>query len=468
MNQLFKIFLLLLLITDTSVFGQTLVSDSTSQITSKKESHQLFYKLFDIGLEGGINYLNYKPHNYSSRGLSIKQGTSFGLHFQFNYNKQWSLITNLYFEEKKREQVFYWNYKKETFHYITLPVMLKHSFGKKKLFYIDGGTFISALIKKTDQNMYYTETYKPNKIEFGGAVGLGIRIPITKTFDMTIDAKGYLGLFNLHTSTLNYATSTNYMVGINYKFGKVIPEKKIECDSVSELYATKKERKLFVKIFYSQQMTGNTMRGDHVHLEDAYYGNSHTSYYYDGNQDIPKSGQEFGILLEIRKRKNFNLNVGLTFDQLRFQTKETTLFYSGWGDLLGNYSGSVKNTKIQYKFDFFTVPIIFNYVHKAKKCNIYAGAGIGLKKIFHSNVSITTPSGKQSYDYKFGNETSTNKIDVLNLFSIANVGMDITFSKSVSLFIEPNFKYDLGKFNIPINDRPVKLWSAGCRIGIKF
>lgn len=258
---------------------------------------------------------------------------------------------------------------------------------------------------------------------------------------------------------------TEALVDINYKCGKIANTIQ-QRDSVLDLYRAKRERKLFVKIFYSQQISTDSRTPSNKRFEDSYYGNSHTTYRYDGNSEVPQGGQEFGVLLEIKTRKHFNINTGLTYDLMRFQTKETTLFYSGWGDVLGNYSGSYKNTKIKYKFEFFTIPVIFNFVHNAKKCNFYAGIGIELKKLFSSELSVENSYFKKIYTYHFGEPGY--KTDPLNFFSVTNIGIDIPVSKKATLFLEPNFKFELGRLHIPVNSTEVQLWSAGCKVGLKF
>ncbi|MGZ4035062.1 MAG: outer membrane beta-barrel protein [Bacteroidia bacterium] len=438
-----------------SLFGQ---KDSAAQISR-----------YEVGVLGGVNYTTYKKDPYYS--YTAQPGMAGGLVIQRNFSPHFAIRFGVQYQKRKELEAFYWVKRTYESDLICLPLTIRSFFGKKRIIYLDHGLRVDNWYKqvRTVQGYPSDEPNKSFRTDLDLLLGFGTRIKLSNQLDLNIGANA---LYKLNAKWIQneYVYAANpevkgfmfdFLAGINYKF-------KSKARSNPKKDSTQSHsRKVFVKIFYSPQATGNNSTG-RAEFQDSYYGNSHTSYSYDSQMEISKFGQEFGIMFALLNRLHFNINTGIVYDQQGFQTKRGTINYDGWGDLLGNYSGSFKNSKLDCKLDFIGIPLIANYVFKVKKYSFYAGAGLEFKKIIHSSLSFNTGYGEKLYSYKFGQETSTGKVDPIDLFSIVNIGVEIPFSSKCSLFLEPNFKYELGKFNIPVNDYAVQLWSAGCRVGIKF
>lgn len=196
---------------------------------------------YEIGVDGGpgvrlvYGLLNTQVKQYSLAYI----GGSAGVSFQYNIDKIFSVKTAISYDIKGAEEsvvlvdqygimdpalMFHIN-----LNYLTLPVLVKASFGKKIKFFINAGPYLSVLLKEENKFPYaypwtdMTNSYKP--IDFGIQAGLGISIPIKKRFDITLEDRTSIGLIDIRKNSIpadgHFKTfSSALFFGFNYKFGK--------------------------------------------------------------------------------------------------------------------------------------------------------------------------------------------------------------------------------------------------------
>ncbi len=210
---------------------------------------------YDMGLEGSpsltflrgsLSYLGVPDFIDNNHTATI--GFSSGIFFQYNLSKVVSLRTNIAFERKGSiltSQVPTINgipFGEVTintnFDYLTLPILVRTSFGEKVDFFVNVGPYFSYLLKQTSiskgENIPTTTTDNTslsNRFDAGISTGLGLSVPIKTNFAFSFEARNNLGLYNVSAVGEIYneaikTNSTNLFFGFAYKFGQRTPDNK--------------------------------------------------------------------------------------------------------------------------------------------------------------------------------------------------------------------------------------------------
>lgn len=238
--NLFKTLLILLFISANSAQAQT--------------------NRLNIGLELGGNLsffrdkTNYGQWQYSA---TSNVGYTAGLAFQINLSSHLSLQTGVIYDQKKysfKNTYFHSDpYTIETatrktankFEYITLPLLVRATFGEKVHFFVNAGAFVSVLTSQytsfeSESSSQHTggsyntsqekgtfsdlDDYK--RLDYGLVGGIGIGIPIKKRWYLTAELRDNLGFCDIRLDKTGFfnesSLKTNSMgliVGISYKLG---------------------------------------------------------------------------------------------------------------------------------------------------------------------------------------------------------------------------------------------------------
>ena len=200
--------------------------------------------MFDLGLEGGPNLStvnissplfdidNIKPTVFGSGGfifqynfknfLSIKTG--------FSYQGKGFQIKDLAFSDASGTSIGTGTVSTRL-DYITFPVLVKASFGKKVQFFVNAGPYAGYLLGKTERSKLTLNDSEQvsgnkdmtglNRWDFGVAGGIGIAIPIRTYWVISVEARNYTGLMDIAESSLiKWSTNTTDLrVGVAYKLG---------------------------------------------------------------------------------------------------------------------------------------------------------------------------------------------------------------------------------------------------------
>jgi hypothetical protein len=205
---------------------------------------------YDWGIEGGPNFSTMIVKNYPYLEDNIKPAIfgSAGFIFQFNTKKILSFKTGFSFQRKgfqTSDFIFTDNSGNyigkgksiSTFDYITLPLLVKASFGKKVKFFVNAGPYGGFLLAQTDHfklsghDDYVTKNdFKyTNRWDFGFAGGIGVAIPIKEFFQISVEVRNYSGILNINKANVDmqvsgngsklYTNTTDLRVGVVYKLG---------------------------------------------------------------------------------------------------------------------------------------------------------------------------------------------------------------------------------------------------------
>lgn len=205
---------------------------------------------YDWGIEGGPNYstLIVKDYTYFEENIKPAIFGSGGFIFQYNTKKILSFKTGFSFQRKGyqfKDLIFtdmQGNYigkgkSISTFDYITLPLLIKASFGKKVQFFVNAGPYAGFLLAQTnrgkvpgqDDHVTHNDFKYVNRWDFGFAGGIGVSIPIKEVWAISIEARNYSGILNINkigvemqiqgNGSKQYTNTTDLRVGVVYKLG---------------------------------------------------------------------------------------------------------------------------------------------------------------------------------------------------------------------------------------------------------
>jgi hypothetical protein len=195
----------------------------------------------DLGIVGGPYLISLRGNDIIEKYQEPTIGFSAGVTFQYNFKKLISLRTDIAFERKG--SVWEGETTDENgnslgeitthsnFDYLTLPLLIRLSLGKKIIYFINTGPYFGFLIKQTSvtrgdeiRTLTNDNTSDFNRFDIGISVGLGLSIPISKQFLVSFEIRDDLGLYNVSKSpVINNGTiktnSAGMILGFAYRFG---------------------------------------------------------------------------------------------------------------------------------------------------------------------------------------------------------------------------------------------------------
>jgi hypothetical protein len=195
---------------------------------------------FESGIEGSPSLIMLKGNDYFYYRNNPTIGYSARLFFQYNFKKIISLRTNLAFERKGsivNSQSFdeYGNsfgslQTKSKFDYLTIPLLVRATFGKRVLFFANAGPYLGYLLNQTDiskgENVPKTKTDNTSsfkRFDFGVSAGFGLLVPIEQNFALSFEARDNVGYYNISKVPVNRGSietvATNFLFSFVYKFG---------------------------------------------------------------------------------------------------------------------------------------------------------------------------------------------------------------------------------------------------------
>lgn len=195
---------------------------------------------YDWGIEGGPNLSTVRVINNPFLDASPRILGSGGFIFQYNTKKILSFKTGFSYQRKGfQSQDFPYSDNNGnilgegnsviSFDYITLPILVKASFGKKVQFFVNAGPYTGFLLAKNERFVLDHQTISENKNmsglqrwDFGITGGIGVAIPIKEFWMVHAEVRNYLGLIDLNSSgsTANmYTNTTDLRLGVVYRLG---------------------------------------------------------------------------------------------------------------------------------------------------------------------------------------------------------------------------------------------------------
>ena len=196
---------------------------------------------FDIGVEGGPSLIFLRGNDLIDNNHKPAIGFSGGLFFQYNFKKVVSLRTNIAFERKGSvftEQSTDINGNplgkintNTNFDYLTFPILVRATFGKRVQYFINAGPYFGYLIKQASvikgdnvPTITIDNTLLDKRFDIGISAGLGLSLPVKTKFAFSFEVRNNLGLYKVSEVPINNGTiktnSTNFLLGFTYKLGQ--------------------------------------------------------------------------------------------------------------------------------------------------------------------------------------------------------------------------------------------------------
>ena len=199
--------------------------------------------ILDIGAEGGFSIASLRGNEFIEKYHSARIGYTGGLFAQYNFRKIISIRTGCYFERKGSAieleatdvtgQAIGIIHGASNFDYLTIPLLLRASFGKKWRFFLNAGPYISFLLKETTHTDAFNDfpesdsdnTNHYKNTETGLSVGIGLSYALKKRWDLSFEVRDNYGLENIsELEVYNGGTiktnALNFLLGITYKLGQ--------------------------------------------------------------------------------------------------------------------------------------------------------------------------------------------------------------------------------------------------------
>lgn len=176
----------------------------------------------EFGVQVGYNSSNASDSDESADNIS---GVNFGVSGDYYFSDRWSLKVKAIYDQKGYGQDLFTD--SGTFHakfrltYLTVPVMANWHFGGKRNWYLNFGPYVGFLTKAEE-----TETgvdLKPlfNTTDFGLALGIGVKIPVSNRLKVFLEFDGQGGFSNIFKDDEPGSddvtnTRSSFNVGLNF------------------------------------------------------------------------------------------------------------------------------------------------------------------------------------------------------------------------------------------------------------
>lgn len=191
-----------------------------------------------LGVNGGLTYSSFRGNPQIE---TLDAGFDFlvGVSFEYQLKERLSLVSNINYDRKTAtdnpyiqiienpdDPSFYGKVKiKFRNQYLSLPILLKYKFGTNNSFFINGGPFLSYLLKSELTNNYddtssdQTDNFKT--LDYGLTFGFGKTFKLKNNNELSIEIRENLGLSEINDVTVvdNGFIKTNSINLIcNYSF----------------------------------------------------------------------------------------------------------------------------------------------------------------------------------------------------------------------------------------------------------
>jgi len=199
--------------------------------------------MIDIGVEGGFSAASLRGNEIIDMHHKSRIGYSGGVFGQFNFKKVISIRTGAYFENKgsltesamtdQTGQSLGTIRIKQNFDFITIPLLVRATFGKKLNYFVNVGAYYGILLKQTESmdpfqdypEMTFDRTHNYKRDEVGISTGLGLSYTFKFPLAISFEVRNNLGLTN--TSRLPVykggtikTNNLNFLFGVCYKLGQ--------------------------------------------------------------------------------------------------------------------------------------------------------------------------------------------------------------------------------------------------------
>jgi hypothetical protein len=196
----------------------------------------------ELGVEFGPTLSSLRGNTILERYHTSKLSYAAGLFLLYHFKQGISLVTGPAYENKGskiKESQYYDDLGnpigigegRTEYHYLTFPILVRKWFGNKDLFFVNTGPYLGYLIKQTSKikinngpTSTIDNTENDKQIDFGIAIGAGLKFPLNNRCNFLLEIRNNLGLINtsdipvadngsIKTNTLNLLVGFSFFPG---------------------------------------------------------------------------------------------------------------------------------------------------------------------------------------------------------------------------------------------------------------
>ena len=184
-------------------------------------------------IEFGVN-VGYNSSFAAVREFTTESGSGInvGLSGDYYFSDRWSIKAKLIYDQKGWNKGFYSEFTSydpaepsESYvtnynlNYLTIPVMANWHFGKKRNWYLNFGPYAGFLVsaKETEGGNDVKEYF--NSTDFGLALGIGVKIPLTEKLKLSLEYEGQSGFSNISAESQGASVQNGrgaFNIGLNF------------------------------------------------------------------------------------------------------------------------------------------------------------------------------------------------------------------------------------------------------------
>lgn len=178
-------------------------------------------------VELGVN-LGYSFFTASNSQGASDSGSSFnfGGSMDYYFSNRWSIKSKLIYDTKGWDNGFIYDYNTGynyitdfRLKYLTVPVMANWHFGKTRNWYLNFGPYVGFLMSAEDSRFKTDLKSAFNSTDFGLALGIGVKIPVSDKAKISIeydDQSGLSDVFKQSTTSAVRNSRGSFNVGVNF------------------------------------------------------------------------------------------------------------------------------------------------------------------------------------------------------------------------------------------------------------
>lgn len=177
-------------------------------------------------VEFGFN-IGYNSSTVSSTEVTADRSSAMNIGFSADYyfSKAWSIKGKLIHDKKGWDNGFILDTDTGNsfstdydLTYLTIPVMANWHFGKTRNWYLQFGPYVGFLTKAEESKFGLDIKDAFNSTDFGLAVGIGVKIPVSKKLKVHIEYDTQAGVANIFKDSNDNVINSRYSfnVGVNF------------------------------------------------------------------------------------------------------------------------------------------------------------------------------------------------------------------------------------------------------------
>jgi hypothetical protein len=176
----------------------------------------------EFGANIGYNVAYINETGFSDLNSPAIGGFNLGVSADIKVSDKWSIKGKLIYDQKGWNDGYLVDAEGETIknvnfrlNYITIPVTANWHFGRMKNWYLNFGPYVGFLLNATETSS--NTDIKPgfNNTDFGVALAIGVKFPITDKLRLFIEDEGEAGVVNILKGTPDGIIIQNVRSAIN-------------------------------------------------------------------------------------------------------------------------------------------------------------------------------------------------------------------------------------------------------------